>query len=243
MNILRLVFSKLPLKITAPILLTVPVLIVVVALSTVAFVQGRSTADDLASQNMRQIHQRIEEHLSRLMDLPPAINELNKRLLDKGQLSLTDVDQNRVPVFETLDIFQAVSSIVIGLEVLPISSKKCGMEKETSIPRHEQPLSTWNAPSLILKQPWSLTALSLSRVRKPGIIGAAPRSKVQYCRGLLARPQNGDCCQFDYGNTRPAAKRSARRQRTDPGPGRCGDPDTGQVPASPRGGCARFLYE
>lgn len=44
MRIVRAVFSKLPLKVTAPILLTLPVLVVVVALSAVAFIHGRLKA-------------------------------------------------------------------------------------------------------------------------------------------------------------------------------------------------------
>ena len=46
--------------------------------------------------------------------MPPAINELNKRMLATGELSLSEVDRNRVPIFETLNIFQAVSSVVIS---------------------------------------------------------------------------------------------------------------------------------
>jgi phosphoserine phosphatase RsbU/P len=111
---IRSIVSKLPIKVSMPMFLAVPVLVVVVVLSLLAFMQGRSTANNLANQNMQQIHNRIEEHLSRLLDMPPAINELNKRMLATGELSLSDVDRNRVPVFETLNIFQAVSSVVIS---------------------------------------------------------------------------------------------------------------------------------
>ena len=106
--------SRIPLRFSVPVLIATPVLIAVVILSIVAYLHSRRTADDLASQNMQQIHSRIEEHLTRLMDMPPVINELCKRMLAKGQLSLTDMDFNREPVFETLNIFQDVSSVVIG---------------------------------------------------------------------------------------------------------------------------------
>lgn len=48
------------------------------------------------------------------MDMPPAINELTKILIKRGQLSLSDVVRNREPVFEMLNIFRAVSSIVLS---------------------------------------------------------------------------------------------------------------------------------
>jgi sigma-B regulation protein RsbU (phosphoserine phosphatase) len=110
----RSIASRLPIKVTMPLLLTLPVVTVAVALSLVAFVQGRSTANHLANQSMGQIHSRIEDHLSRLLDMPPAIAALTKRMLASGELSLADMDRNRLPVAGTLTIFQAVSSVVIG---------------------------------------------------------------------------------------------------------------------------------
>ncbi|MHC4562934.1 MAG: SpoIIE family protein phosphatase [Planctomycetota bacterium] len=106
--------SKVSVKWLLPPLLVLPVVIVAGVLTWLAYTTGKRSADDLANQNMQQIHSRIEEHLTRLMNMPPAINELHKRMLAKGQLSLTDVDGDRVPVFETLNIFQAVSSVVIS---------------------------------------------------------------------------------------------------------------------------------
>ncbi len=97
-----------------PLVLVAPVLVVASALTLLAHTTGKRSAGDLANQSMQQIHKRIEEHLTRLLDMPPAINELNKRMLATGELSLSKVDRNRVPVFETLNIFQAVSSVVIG---------------------------------------------------------------------------------------------------------------------------------
>jgi len=111
---LRWVISRLPVKVTIPVLLSLPVAVVVMVLSLVAFIQGRSAASNLADQNIQQIHRRIEGHLTRLLATPPAINQLNKRMLATGELSFSDVDRNRKPVFETLNIFQTVSSVVIG---------------------------------------------------------------------------------------------------------------------------------
>ena len=110
---MKRLISRLPIKITAPLVLTVPVLVVVAVLSLVAFMHSRSAVNDLANQNMDQIHSRIEEHLSQLMNMPPAINRLNKRMLATGELSLSDVARNRVPVHETLEVFPEVPSVVV----------------------------------------------------------------------------------------------------------------------------------
>jgi serine phosphatase RsbU (regulator of sigma subunit) len=106
--------SRISIKWIMPPLLVLPVVVVAFVLTLLAYTTGKRSADDLANQNMLQIHGRIEEHLTRLLDMPSAINELNKRMLDTGEMSLSDADRNRVPVFETLNIFQAVSSVVIG---------------------------------------------------------------------------------------------------------------------------------
>jgi serine phosphatase RsbU (regulator of sigma subunit) len=75
---------------------------------------GQRTANDLADQNMRQIHKRIESHLNQLMDLPPAIDRLNGLRLAEGILALNDPARSRKLVYETLRTFPDVSSIVLG---------------------------------------------------------------------------------------------------------------------------------
>lgn len=106
--------SKLSLRWILPAVIVTPVLVVACVLVLLGDATARRTANDLAGQNMRQIHSRIESHLAHLMSLPPAINELNKLRLREGQMSLSDPQRNRRPVFETLRIFPDVSSIVLG---------------------------------------------------------------------------------------------------------------------------------
>lgn len=106
--------SRLSLRWVLPTLIVAPVLVLACVLVLLGDATARRTANDLAGQNMRQIHSRIEAHLTHLMSLPPAINELNKLRLREGQMSLSDPQRNRKPVFETLRIFPDVSSIVLG---------------------------------------------------------------------------------------------------------------------------------
>jgi phosphoserine phosphatase RsbU/P len=97
-----------------PAVVIAPVLVVAILLTVLAYETSRRTVSDLAGQNMKQIHERIEAHLDQLMDLPPAINQLNRSLLREGVLSLTEPGRNRQAVFETQRTFPMVSSIVIG---------------------------------------------------------------------------------------------------------------------------------
>lgn len=92
----------------------VPVFAVAAILVLLAYRTGQRTANDLAGQSIRQIHERIENHLNRLMDLPPAINQLNRSRLRDGALSLDDPARSRRPIFETLETFPEISSVVLG---------------------------------------------------------------------------------------------------------------------------------
>jgi phosphoserine phosphatase RsbU/P len=106
--------SKVSIRWIMPTVVMAPVLVVAIVLTVLAYETAQHTASDLAGQNMRQIHQRIEAHLNQLMDLPPAINELNRSRLREGSLSLDDPARNHEPIYETLRTFPDVSSIVLG---------------------------------------------------------------------------------------------------------------------------------
>ena len=55
--------SKIPMKISLPLLFTAPVICVVIFLSIIAFSEGKTEANDLMAQNLVQIHDHIEERL------------------------------------------------------------------------------------------------------------------------------------------------------------------------------------
>ena len=105
---------KVSIRWIMPALVMAPVLVVAIVLTLLAYETAQRTASDLAAQNMHQIHERIEAHLNQLMDLPPAINQLNLSRLREGSLSLEDPARNRKPIYETLRTFPDVSSIVLG---------------------------------------------------------------------------------------------------------------------------------
>jgi serine phosphatase RsbU (regulator of sigma subunit) len=97
-----------------PTVVVAPVLAVVTVLTVLAYRTSQHTVSDLAGQNMRQIHRSIEAHLNQLMDLPPAIDELNHSRLQEGVISLNDPLRSRKLIYETLRTFHDVSSIVLG---------------------------------------------------------------------------------------------------------------------------------
>ena len=64
--LLRKIISKIPMRVSLPLLITAPVVGVVIVLSAIAFLEGQSTANDLMEQNLAQIQDRIEERLDDL---------------------------------------------------------------------------------------------------------------------------------------------------------------------------------
>jgi hypothetical protein len=56
----RKTISKIPMRISLPLLFTAPVVGVVIILSAIAFLEGQSTANDLMEQNLVQIQNHIE---------------------------------------------------------------------------------------------------------------------------------------------------------------------------------------
>lgn len=109
--------SKVSIRWILPAAVVLPVLAVALVLTILAYRTGQRSANDLAEQSIRQIHGRIENHLNHLMELPPAINRLNLGRLRDGVLALDDPARSRKAVFETLETFPDVSSVVLGSEL------------------------------------------------------------------------------------------------------------------------------
>ncbi len=73
----RQTISKIPMRISLPLLFTAPVIGVVIVLSAIAFLEAQSTANDLMEQNLAQIQDRIKERLDDLLNLPNRIQQVN----------------------------------------------------------------------------------------------------------------------------------------------------------------------
>ena len=84
----RPILSKIPIKISVPLLLTAQVIIAVVVLSVIAFGQAQSTVNDLMEQSLAQIHDRIEERLRDLLNHPYRIQRINADLIIEDLLHI-----------------------------------------------------------------------------------------------------------------------------------------------------------
>ncbi len=82
------VLTRLPARLTAPLLLAGPVLLVSAALITVSFVRGRSASRELALAGFADIHRGIGQQLGQMLSAPPQVTSLNAALLDEGALPL-----------------------------------------------------------------------------------------------------------------------------------------------------------
>ena len=66
----RKTLSRIPMKISLPLVFTAPVIVVVIVLSAIAYLESNSAASDLMAQNLVQIQEHIEERLHDLLNLP-----------------------------------------------------------------------------------------------------------------------------------------------------------------------------
>ncbi len=108
--------NELPLSYSAPILLTLPVLVVAGALSVISHWQGRAAANQLAWQNMGQVHDQIRGHVCDLLQHPQRIVALNTSLLRRGVLSPDDAGQWRDTLVDQSQAFGMLSAITWGGE-------------------------------------------------------------------------------------------------------------------------------
>jgi serine phosphatase RsbU (regulator of sigma subunit) len=107
-------FTKIPIRVSMPFVLTMPALGVVLVLSVLAFVQGKTTANDLMAQNLDQIHGQIKKRLDELLKVPGRINRINAHLIAHRKLHLSDLREWRQTFFEQIQAFDMFSSIAWG---------------------------------------------------------------------------------------------------------------------------------
>jgi sigma-B regulation protein RsbU (phosphoserine phosphatase) len=110
----RRTISKIPMRISLPLLFTAPVIGVVIVLSAIAFLAAQSTVNDLMEQNLGQIQDRIEERLDDLLKVPDRVQQINANLLREGWLDLQNLRSWRKTLFEQIQTFSELSSITWG---------------------------------------------------------------------------------------------------------------------------------
>ena len=108
------IITRIPVRISMPFVLTLPVLGVVLVLSFLAFVQGKTTVNDLMAQNFDQIHGQITKRLDEFLKVPNRINHINAHLISQHKLDLSDIREWRHTFFEQMRAFDILSSIAWG---------------------------------------------------------------------------------------------------------------------------------
>jgi serine phosphatase RsbU (regulator of sigma subunit) len=111
---LRTVLSKIPMKVSVPLLLTAPVFVAVVVLSAIALGEAKSAANDLMEQNLSQIHNYIKERLNDLLDLPNRIQRVNANLILTEWLKINNLQAWQQMLLEQAQTFKGLSSITWG---------------------------------------------------------------------------------------------------------------------------------
>ncbi|MEM8886242.1 MAG: SpoIIE family protein phosphatase [Planctomycetota bacterium] len=106
--------KRLSIRWIAPITIGGLVILVAGVLGLVAYVQGQNAAQELIDTSLRKVRSRVEGELDGLLDLPPRINRINVRLLDKGALDPDDLRAWRETLFVICDSFERLSSICWG---------------------------------------------------------------------------------------------------------------------------------
>ncbi|MEJ2283665.1 MAG: SpoIIE family protein phosphatase [Desulfobacterales bacterium] len=110
----RETLSKIPMKISLPLVFTAPVIVVVILLSAIAYIEANSAVNDLMAQNLSQIQDHIEERLEDLLNLPRRIQRVNANLIREGHLNLKYLRSWRTTLFEQAQAFKGLSSIKWG---------------------------------------------------------------------------------------------------------------------------------
>jgi len=106
--------SKIPMKITLPLVFTAPVIVVVIVLSAITYLEANSAVNDLMAQNLAQIQDHIKERLDDLLNLPSRIQRVNANLIRQDHLDLQNLRSWRTTLFEQAQAFKGLSSITWG---------------------------------------------------------------------------------------------------------------------------------
>ena len=110
----RKTISRIPMKISLPLVFTAPVIVVVIVLSALAYLEANSAVNDLMAQNLVQIQEHIEERLHDLLNLPGRIQRVNANLIRQDHLNVKHLRSWRTTLLEQAQAFEGLSSITWG---------------------------------------------------------------------------------------------------------------------------------
>jgi sigma-B regulation protein RsbU (phosphoserine phosphatase) len=106
--------SRIPVRWTVPLLLTLPVLVIAVVLSAIGYMHGRESAGRLASEAMSQVHERISERVTSLLDMPPRLGRINRGLIGQRRMDVVDLRSWAPELHEQTSAFPELSGVEVG---------------------------------------------------------------------------------------------------------------------------------
>ncbi|MDG2200833.1 MAG: SpoIIE family protein phosphatase [Phycisphaerales bacterium] len=106
--------TRLPIKVSAPLLVGVPVLLVGLGLLVRWNTQSREAVREIADQNIQQIHDMVSTKVTDLLSIPPRICQLNEDLVNARVLDPDDLSSWRSTFTDEFLAFDMLSAITWG---------------------------------------------------------------------------------------------------------------------------------
>ncbi len=108
--------GKLPLRTVLVVPFVLQIAAAVGLVGYLSFKNGQRTVNDLAGQLTNEIFARIQDNLNLYLAAPHQINQSNAAAIRLGQLNFQNLAEWEPLFFEQIQIFDSVSSIVLGSE-------------------------------------------------------------------------------------------------------------------------------
>jgi len=164
-------FSRLPIKVSAPLLVGVPVLAVGLGLLARWNIQSRHAVREIADQNIQQIHDMVSNKITEMLSIPPRICRLNEQLVRSRTLDPDDLPAWRSTLVDEAYAFDMISALTWG----------DGDGRTAWISRYADGSYFW-----AIKNDPSETTISEWRVDEQGGISDEPSSTFEF--NLFSRP-------------------------------------------------------
>jgi sigma-B regulation protein RsbU (phosphoserine phosphatase) len=106
--------NRLPIKVSGPLLIALPVLALGLLLSVMWNWQSRSAVENLADQNIGQVHRLATTKVADILAVPVRVCEVNAHLVRTGRLDPERLEDWRTTFAQQARSFEMLSSIVWG---------------------------------------------------------------------------------------------------------------------------------
>ncbi|MEX0777221.1 MAG: SpoIIE family protein phosphatase [Phycisphaeraceae bacterium] len=107
----RPLLSRLPARLTVPLLLMAPMVIASAALIALFAIRGKATVRQLAMDNFAAMHEEITHRIDQMVSTPARVNRLNAAILAEGRLNLADLPSWHRLLFEQAQAFETISCL------------------------------------------------------------------------------------------------------------------------------------